>query len=208
MAPLAESAQTSWPKVTRLRTAEGQPGMKSRANSGNRQVRRPRGPDVEPEGSPTWTPSCDSSTCGLKSSHRFSRYYFSLGRGVAQPGSAPALGAGSPRFKSERPDQATARTTREETERAAELIRSSASAPRCSISVTSIRNRRIEAPGHHWRVVALIVGIARSFGAVFGMLPRSSANAWRMTMTPRSSTALRQDADAGENVSASARFVQ
>ena len=28
-----------------------------------------------------------------------------LSRGVAQPGSAPALGAGGPRFKSARPDQ-------------------------------------------------------------------------------------------------------
>jgi hypothetical protein len=28
-------------------------------------------------------------------------------RGVAQPGSAPALGAGGPRFKSGRPDQST-----------------------------------------------------------------------------------------------------
>jgi hypothetical protein len=28
-------------------------------------------------------------------------------RGVAQPGSAPALGAGGPRFKSARPDQST-----------------------------------------------------------------------------------------------------
>jgi hypothetical protein len=30
-----------------------------------------------------------------------------LCRGVAQPGSAPALGAGGPRFKSARPDQST-----------------------------------------------------------------------------------------------------
>jgi hypothetical protein len=32
---------------------------------------------------------------------------FSYRRGVAQPGSAPALGAGGPRFKSARPDHST-----------------------------------------------------------------------------------------------------
>ena len=31
--------------------------------------------------------------------------YNQMSRGVAQPGSAPALGAGGPRFKSARPDQ-------------------------------------------------------------------------------------------------------
>ena len=36
---------------------------------------------------------------------RYNRRDLSGSRGVAQPGSAPALGAGGPRFKSARPDQ-------------------------------------------------------------------------------------------------------
>jgi hypothetical protein len=35
----------------------------------------------------------------------YNRSYNQDSRGVAQPGSAPALGAGGPRFKSARPDQ-------------------------------------------------------------------------------------------------------
>jgi hypothetical protein len=35
----------------------------------------------------------------------YNRSYNHDSRGVAQPGSAPALGAGGPRFKSARPDQ-------------------------------------------------------------------------------------------------------
>src|SRR5713101_6556006 len=40
--------------------------------------------------------------CGLLARHAMLRFTC---RGVAQPGSAPALGAGGPRFKSGRPDQ-------------------------------------------------------------------------------------------------------
>jgi hypothetical protein len=37
----------------------------------------------------------------------YNRSYNRDSRGVAQPGSAPALGAGGPRFKSARPDQSS-----------------------------------------------------------------------------------------------------
>src|SRR5689334_8655928 len=50
-------------------------------------------------------PSCGSPASRTRQSRTFCTVIIELSRGVAQPGSAPALGAGGRRFESSRPDQ-------------------------------------------------------------------------------------------------------